>query len=196
MHIATHLLNISILSNTEKLCIDVVATTGHPYILTFLAFLFVLSKLSVTAWLVIGSTSAQCRSTSECTEMAVPDLWNVWGRVPEGHTVAFLISYSPGHLNSWKCSFVGFPSLFCCFCDISWFVEFPVFQFLLNFYFYWISRYPVCWISRFFCQPLYPHIIAYSPTPGHCWLTKRGHLHSTYQLSFHTQNELLNTCRT
>jgi len=81
------------------------------------------------------------------------------GRVPEEHTIVFLKSCSPGHLNSWQCSFIGFP--FCCFCDKSWFVAFPVFvefAVLLNFQFCRIStfvEFPVlfnfqfCWISSF-----------------------------------------------
>jgi len=110
------------------------------------------------------------------------------GRVPEGHTIVFLNSCSPGHLNSWQCSFIGFPFCFpvllnfhFCWlnCWISTFVEFPVFLIcwistfveLLNFHFCWISTFPVLlnfqlfWIPRFFCQPLHPRINACSPTP-------------------------------
>ena len=85
-----------------------------------------------------------------------------------GHTVAFLNSSSPGHLNSWQCSLIGFR--FCCFCDKSWFVEFPVFQFLLNFHFCWISSFSVYWISSFavllnfplYLSSLYTHTLMQS----------------------------------
>ena len=58
-----------------------------------------------------------------------------------------LNSYFPGHLNSWQCSFIG--SLFCCFCDKSWFVKFPVFKFLLNSTFVEFPVFKFCWISSF-----------------------------------------------
>ena len=85
------------------------------------------------------------RMHNECTEAAIPDLWNVWGesaRRTHYSVSKFLLSWTSELL---KCSFIGF--LFYCFCDKSWLVEFPVFQILLNFHF--------CWISTFVEFPLF-----------------------------------------